>query len=448
MTYINKNGFALLTSLLTLALGATGCAQGGPAGGNGNAADPGKNEPAAMSTEPVTLTVFNTSMGDELFKTAFEEPIKKKYPFITIQVIKRAKGSMIEDLVAAGNVPDILFLDSGADIITYKDLDVPYDMTPLAKKYNFDLSRIDPAVLDDMKTYAGAGNEGKLLALPRSINVEALFYNKDIFDKFGVPYPKDGMTWDDAVELAKKVTKLVDGVQYRGIGINDNILIPYNQLSLPLLDANDNAAVNTEQWKNWFGTMKRIYEMDGGKLASQDYGKAAQFYLKDKTLAMFASTTIFGSLPEAVKGGLNWDVVTVPTFKEAPGRTIQMFAPGMAISKTSKYKEQAFQAIAHILSDEVQTAEIKQGRMTVLKNQEIKKEYGKENPILEGKNREALIKNQLAPTRKPVSKYESVAAAVMQAKFKDVVVNDKDVNTALREAQEEINQQIAKLKVK
>ena len=33
-----------------------------------------------------------------------------------------------------------------------------------------------------------------------------LYFNKDLFDKAGVPYPSADMTWDEYEELAKKMT--------------------------------------------------------------------------------------------------------------------------------------------------------------------------------------------------------------------------------------------------
>jgi multiple sugar transport system substrate-binding protein len=151
-------------------------------------------------------------------------------------------------------------------------------------------------------------------------------------------------------------------------------------------------------------------------------------------------------LPDAVKNGLNWDVVTLPSFPEAPGTTIQMFSPFLAISPGSKYKDQAFLAIAHILSEEYQVAEAKLGRPSVLSTDRVKKEYGTENDLLKGKNKDALIKNKFAVARPSITKYDPAAYNIMRGKFKEVVLNDKDINTALREAEEAINKDLEQKK--
>ena len=38
--------------------------------------------------------------------------------------------------------------------------------------------------------------DGKSSFLTKDYSPLAIYYNKDLFDKAGVPYPKDGWTWD------------------------------------------------------------------------------------------------------------------------------------------------------------------------------------------------------------------------------------------------------------
>lgn len=39
--------------------------------------------------------------------------------------------------------------------------------------------------------------------MPKDFDTNALWYNKEIFDKCGVPYPTDDMSYDDLVATAK-----------------------------------------------------------------------------------------------------------------------------------------------------------------------------------------------------------------------------------------------------
>ena len=47
---------------------------------------------------------------------------------------------------------------------------------------------------------------GKLYALPMRTDFWIVYYNKDPFDKAGVPYPTNDMTWKQYDEIARKIT--------------------------------------------------------------------------------------------------------------------------------------------------------------------------------------------------------------------------------------------------
>ena len=39
--------------------------------------------------------------------------------------------------------------------------------------------------------------------MPKDFDTNAMWYNKEIFDKCGVPYPTDDMSYDDLIATAK-----------------------------------------------------------------------------------------------------------------------------------------------------------------------------------------------------------------------------------------------------
>lgn len=48
--------------------------------------------------------------------------------------------------------------------------------------------------------------QGKQYFLPKDFSPLAVYYNKKIFDRYKVPYPKEGWTWDDMLATAQKLT--------------------------------------------------------------------------------------------------------------------------------------------------------------------------------------------------------------------------------------------------
>ncbi len=52
--------------------------------------------------------------------------------------------------------------------------------------------------------------EGKTYGVPQDINIMALYYNKDLFDKAGMAYPDTNWTWDDLKAAGEKLTQDAD----------------------------------------------------------------------------------------------------------------------------------------------------------------------------------------------------------------------------------------------
>ncbi|TMV48405.1 extracellular solute-binding protein [Paenibacillus mesophilus] len=440
-----KRNAALLLACASVAMTA-GCG-GADKGQSGQAAaDPAAGASKSIDTSPVTLTLFlDMTFGPEdNVNKLIIEPVKKKYPHIMLEVIKRAKGSMLTDLVAQGKTPDLIYNWSG-ELPAYKELDLLYDLTPLAKTAQVDLNRFDPATLESIRLASGGT---ALHALPFEVSGLAMFYNKDLFDKFGVAYPKDGMTWDQTVELGKKLSRVEDGKPYRGLSA-DVVDRLAQSLSLTSLDGkSERASVNNDGWKKIFDLAKTIWSLPNNKPEKlNDTGQKT--FLIDKTLALAPTNNIlYGSAQYLHPStGLNWDVVQYPSFKEQPNVFGYVITHVFAITKTSKHKEQAMQVLDVLTSPDVQRTSVRwQARLTPLKDPELQKQLGADVDYLKDKHLTAFLMSK--PSAPVVySRYEGTATGITRKKFAEYF-DGKDVNTALREAEEEINAEIAKLKQK
>lgn len=279
----------------------------GCGGGIGRQADPTANEQAVVEdTNPVTLKLFiGVPIIDKDINALIIEPVKKKFPHLSIEVVRPGKGSSIQELVAAGQTPDLLYSWNGG-LPIYKEYDLLYDLTPLAKKYKVDLGRFEPVIIDSLKAIS---DKGELFALPFSEDLSALFYNKDLFDRTGVPYPKDGMTWEDAMELAKRLSHTERGVQYRGLEM-ETIMRLRGAFGITYIDhKTERATINSDLWRNVFETAKSIYSIPNNKPTNLlAYGSKPAF-LKDQNIAMLATNNLLSQgLEDAGNKGLKWDI--------------------------------------------------------------------------------------------------------------------------------------------
>ena len=55
-----------------------------------------------------------------------------------------------------------------------------------------------------------AGGTAQYL-MPKDYSPVGVYFNKKLFDQFGVAYPQDGWTWDDMLAAAQALTQDTDG---------------------------------------------------------------------------------------------------------------------------------------------------------------------------------------------------------------------------------------------
>lgn len=405
-----------------------------------NAADDGGSPQEEAKLDPVTVTAAVDGTYNELFDQLLTEHVKKKYPHITLSMMRPTDGNTLDNLLIAGTVPDLIFTFNG-NLSSYRTRGLLYDMNGLIKENKFDLGRFEPNYIADVKI---ASTNDELFALPYETTFHALYYNKSIFDKFGVDYPKDGMTWEQTVELGRRVTRFDSGTQYRGLDPGSGIIWISQPLSLATVDyKTEKASINNEQWKRIFELVKTIYSIPGNK----PVGTVLNEFTKDKTLAMVGHLNIFTTLEAAGKEGLEWDVTQYPSFPEKPNTFGNASVYVATITQPSKHKKEALQVLDVLTSESFQLVRSKSGSISALKSPEVKNAFGADLAFLKGKNVQGIFKSK--PVLYPIaSEYRSKAESIARARFNDYAAGTIDVNTALSRAEEEINKMIAAEKMK
>jgi multiple sugar transport system substrate-binding protein len=413
----------------------------GCGGSTGKTSEAGAGADAAVkNTEPVKLTVYQHSanIADDEFQHLIADPVKKKYPNITMELIHTSKDNSPETLVANGTLPDLIYGSLSSEV-TFSDLGAVTDLSDMVKKNRMDLARFDPAAMSSIQM---RGQTGQTLAIPFSINFSALYYNKDLFDKFATPYPKDGLTWEEVAEIARRLTQNVGGVQYTGWGLDGGFLRIGAQLSLPTVEAKTNkATLASDGWKRLYGAMKLFYDIPG--FDSKEVAKDA--FMRDQTKAMIVSQGArVGEIEALFNQGktLNWGMATLPGFKEAMGKSYYPDIALLMITPASKYKEEAFSVIQLLTSDDAQVEMAKSGRLGSLKDPKSRDKFGEDMKSLKGVNLKPMVNYK--PTPEPsFSRYDDLAGKQVNPAFNKALAGTVDINTALREAEDLANKDIA-----
>jgi multiple sugar transport system substrate-binding protein len=430
---MKKQGAALCAILAAAMLAGCGGGKTGDAEGE-TARIPADTKPK----EPVELKLvpYWLSMSDREFEELLFQPLKAKYPHITMKLDRTDPAQ----LAASGEFPDLFYV-ANVRYSTFKDLDIPYDMSAMIKNkdHPIDLNAFSKPNIDWI---IELGSKGELYGVPFDLNHYALFYNKDIFDKRGVPYPKDGMTWGELLELSRRLTFIDADVQYRGfVPPSPNVFS--GTKTMPIYDpSTKKALLNRDNHKSILELIKPFYEIPGVVVNNEFPIKGADF-LKDRTVAMMANWLT--DIPSAMQAGniqMNYDIAGMPSFEDLPGVTIHPGAKMMGISKTSKHKEDAYLAIQFFTSPEVQKKINRGGRLTALADETIRKDFGADMEVLKGKNIQGAL--AVKPAKMiPPHEYNAIIDGLFNGTAAGLATGSKDINTLLREAQEAADKAIA-----
>jgi multiple sugar transport system substrate-binding protein len=425
-----------------------GCGGGAASGGDKNdAGGKGAEQPAAgKSGEPVEVVFYaQNGMAPAEFDNRYGNSLRAKFPQYTIKYIQNTgKGTDVPGMLATGTHYDIYFANVGYFENETFGHNVQSDMTELIAKHKIDLNRFDASTISGVQA-AGSG----IYALPVFTDTMGLYYNKDLFDKFGVAYPKNGMVWDELNELSRKLTRNEGGRNYLGYAPFPNYTLFMNPLSIPLVDAKTlTPTINRDaKWNKFFQTLVVApSEVPGAR----DYLNAMKTNVLDgfyeaQDVAMLVNVS-FSANNRPGLSKFDWDWVSVPTFPDQRGVGMQPYTQYFGLTRMAKQKDAAMELLKHLVSDEFQAAAARRGFMPVLKNADIRKEFGKET-VYKDKNWAAYFYHKMAEVPYK-GLYEIPVSNIYASHMSQVMAGKLDVNTALRLAEEGATKTLQELRAK
>lgn len=217
------------TVMIGSMIALTGCGNGGnnaasSSGANKDTPKPAASTTAASDSNNTSNGSFNPDAkaeisfmgwGGDSEKAVFQKLVDsymKKYPNkkVTYTVVPPGEYyQKLDTLIAAGKAPDV-FYAGGSSFNKYVSSGILLDMQPYLKSSpTIDPNNVWKQGLDRYRFDGKNVGSGDLYGLPKDVGPWAFVYNKDLFDKAGLPYPsaKAGeYTWDDMLKAAQKLT--------------------------------------------------------------------------------------------------------------------------------------------------------------------------------------------------------------------------------------------------
>ena len=126
---------------------------------------------------------------EEAVEKEIVEAFNKTHPNIEIQLESCAYADYTSKLItqlSAGTAPDVINVSELAEWAAFGVLE---DLAPYIAKEPGLLDVFFPEVVDFARYDGTVTGQGPLYGLPMNAGCYILFYNKDMFDKYGIPYP-------------------------------------------------------------------------------------------------------------------------------------------------------------------------------------------------------------------------------------------------------------------
>lgn len=372
-----RQGKKMLLTLLGLtlmfSLFLTAC--GGETGGSG---------------KTVTITYYTIDSPDRTYVEKLIPEFEAKHPNIKVKVDKAPYeqfDSKLQAQIAAKKSPDITSHFGYGGFAEYYNKGMLTDLTDIMKEDNFNPADygIAPELMDIYKV------DGKTYGIPFSNYITLLLYNKDLFDKAGVPYPPadyndESWTFDKMVEYADKLTIRDEDITKSQYGVD------FGWGELDMRPAYFGAKVYSDDtWTNggkpsethfdspeaiaaydkWIGL---IHDKKVSPTPVWSNSVAGQF--GDPFLSGKVAMSVVGSWSLASQSEFDFKVgvAAVPIGGDPKERSVLYIDP-LFVLKDSKHPKEAYEFIKYMITQEVQEKSIELSGGTPPINDKAKEKY-------------------------------------------------------------------------
>ena len=185
------------------------------------------------------------------------------------------------------------------------------DISPWIKRDKFDIENMHPSIVHFLKDIGGGG----LYGLAPIFTSSAIYYNIDLFDRYGVPYPADQMSWEELNQLAARFP--VEEGPNRIYGFNAFWNTYSGQISmlaqsehLSYFDAaEEKLQMNTNPWRHLLQTIADMHKK--GVI----YKDGSDLFLAGKSAMTLQGPEYIALLKEKAPE-MNWGIVTKPSYSQ------------------------------------------------------------------------------------------------------------------------------------
>ena len=248
-------------------------------------------------------------------------------------------------LFASNTAPDVLFLNNQY-LPIYANAGVLENLSVYISENEY--NQYYP------KALASLSWKADIYAIPRDISNLVIFYNKNLFDKYKIPYPHSGWTYDEFLITAQKLTHLpeVFGISFEEMPL---FYLPYmmmyggwtqedtlNFFKNDVLKRSENSKGLAE-----YANLRNKYHVAPYKSESAST-TMAQLFLQGRLGMHLSGRWLVPKYRQ--EADFDWDIVEFPRVNNKSKSVVPLDASGWAVSKSSKHKQQAIKLVKYLSS--------------------------------------------------------------------------------------------------
>lgn len=287
--------------------------------------------------------------------TAASKAIDEAWDGVTLQYEPGgAETASYQDVliseVDAGTAPDVFWIP-GTDIARFAKAGLILNLAEYAAAdEEFDVNDFYAAPMLHLTTPINEG-EDALWGLPRDVSAFAIYYNADLFDQAGVPYPGEGGAWDwDAFYDAAAAIRAL-GSDIYGFGMNAWWANPgyfINAAGSSFFTEDFKACgLNNEGTVVGLNFARSLYADD----LAIPYGTDSEPPFLAGKVGMFMNGR--WATPGVIANAkFNWNVAPLPEGPAGPSNWL--FWGAYVVNAKTQYPEQAWELITRLTSAEIQ----------------------------------------------------------------------------------------------
>ena len=330
-----KKKIALFLSVLTVcsALAATvGCVE----------RDSGK--------QTVVVSILNQTSEKDMYN-AVKEAFEEKYPDVNIEFLPLSNYETdVRNKLKSNETIDVLHVPD-SHVTLFASDNVLENLEPFIEESGFDRSLYFESMMNMGRLNFNPENDQYMI--PRDYSKFVVYYNKTMFDQYGVDYPESGWTWDDFKETCRQLKSQMPSGYYCVDASMSYDILNYGVLASCgadlFLDEEYNLIADTSAIETGLEMLKSDMIDPGYACKPEIYSSINGDFVRQRAPMRIDVRPALATFKNA---RMDFDVVEFPAIGEDP--KVGTGSSGFGICTTSQVKDLAFKWISFVVSEEGQ----------------------------------------------------------------------------------------------